>query len=159
PTALSNYSPNVHIYQAIDDDTTAYFVIKRSKYNTLYLEEDTVELNIMEKGFMEGAGFERIERKYLNIDGLPGLFATYKQKSSNKIVLTTYAIKGASVYLVSAWCQGEEQTAKARKAIESFKFVTVVSKQGKLQTDSIHKFSVSSPWPLPPDVNTYNFSF
>jgi uncharacterized protein YbaP (TraB family) len=159
PTALSNYSPGVHLFQLIDNDGSKYFILKQTKINKEYLEEDSVELNLVEKGFTERLGLQRTGRNYRSAEGFPYLTCTYANEEKDKYMIATYAFKGPHVYVVSAWCANEAALDKAKGTISSFRIIPDISKEGYLQNDTVHKFSVVSPVPLPPDVNTYNFSF
>lgn len=159
PTALSNYSPGIHLFQLIDTDGSKYFILKQAKINNEYLEEDSVELNLVEKGFTEDLGLQRTSRIYYAVSGFPHLTCTYSNREKGQYMIATYAFKGSQVYVVSAWCASEAALNKAKETITSFRIIPSVAKEGFLQTDTVHKFTVVSPVVLPPDINAYNFSF
>ncbi|MBP9186722.1 MAG: TraB/GumN family protein [Bacteroidia bacterium] len=158
-SALSNYTPNSHIYQAQDANGINYFLLKQVEINTTYLEEDSVEINLVERGFLEGTGLRLASRGYKTISGYPFMICTYTHPTKETKAAAIYAIKGSHVYAFSAWCNTDEQLAKAIEVLKTFKFVDIVSEPGKLRVDTVHKFTVVSPVPVPPDVNGYNFSF
>lgn len=158
-STMENYVPNSRIFQAVDNDGTKYFLLKEIQTNTTYMEEDSVEMNMVEKGFVEATGFKQTSREYFSLGGYPALKCTYKHPEKNTLMTATYVIRGGHVFALSAWCTDEAQLKKAQSVIGTFKLIPVVSSPGKPRIDTVHKFTVVSPVPVPPDVNTYNFSF
>ncbi len=158
-STLTNYTPNSHIFQAVDADGIKYFLLNQVAINTTYLEEDSVEINLVERGYLEGTGLTLMSRKYSSLGGYPILYCTYKHPNRDTKMAAIYVIRGSHVYAFSAWCTSDEQLKKAVDVLNTFKLVDVVSAPGKPRLDTVHKFTVVSPIPIPPDVNSYNFSF
>lgn len=158
-STLTNYTPNSHIFQAIDADGIKYFLLNQVAINTTYMEEDSVEINLVERGYLEGTGLRFLSREYSSLGGYPILTSTYKHPDRDTRVAAIYVIRGSHVYAFSAWCTTDEQLKKAIDVLKTFKLVDIVSAPGKPRIDTVHKFTVVSPIPVPPDVNGYNFSF
>lgn len=158
-STLKNYTPNTHIYQSTDNKGVNYAIFHQMHINTYYMEEDSVEMNIVERGYTQGAGLKRNSYTYFSLGGYPALKCTYKHNEKPLQMAALYVIRGAHVYAVTAWCQTDEQLKNALATINTFRLVELISNEGIWRTDTIHKFKVYSPIAIPPDVNAYSFSF
>ncbi|MCU0422033.1 MAG: TraB/GumN family protein [Bacteroidia bacterium] len=155
---LSNYTPGSIIYQAVHN-RERYFILTSPFFNTSYIEEDTVELNIAAFGFERKTNLMRNTHQYKNISGYPALFCTYRHKEKGTSMAAVYVIKGASVYVFSVWGDNPQISNEAIQVLNSIKLIEKVAPEAKFQTDTIHRFTLKSSVSLPPDINAYNMSF
>ncbi len=158
-SSLKNYAPNQHIYTAADSDGVNYFLLHQSFINTSYLEEDTVELNLIESGVIDGLNVKETSRKYINNNGYLTLQCNYNNSQDVACFTANYAIRGSHVYVIGAWYSNETGKQRATGVLSSFTLTSVVSEPATLRVDSAHFFTVNSCVAIPPDINRYDFSF
>jgi uncharacterized protein YbaP (TraB family) len=130
-------------YAATDKKNGNTYQIQRlSIHNYEFVEEDSMDLNLLDESF-SSSGFieETVSRNHSIENGYPVLNATYKHKDGS-ISKARYLLKGPQYYALITHGKKEEQM---QQFLNSFTIKPFVYKESQLQTDTNLLFSVSSP--------------
>lgn len=156
---LENFAPSAQIMQAVDKEGVSYMVMKLPQQNFMYLEEDTVELNVMEDGYLLGTNLKPVSHGFTSIGGYPALKGSYANAEKTNFMQAIFLIRGNSTYIASAYYHQEALADKAKGVLNTFKLLDLISEKSEERIDTTHRFKAFTPYKLPPDFNMFEYSF
>ncbi|HEU4472348.1 MAG TPA: TraB/GumN family protein [Flavisolibacter sp.] len=131
-------------YAAFDKQGNNYLIMQASLRNYSYAEEDSFVLNLMDESYAYSGFIDRkLERRFTRHDGFPALESRYRHKDSSYSTVR-HIIRGALHYVLLAHYKKEDEQVK--QFFRSFSIAPFVYPEARLQTDTVLKFTVMSPY-------------
>jgi uncharacterized protein YbaP (TraB family) len=142
-------------YESFDSATgDAYLIYKKSVQNYRFLEEDTINLELMEESFQLSDFVDRqLTRQFETYRGHSSLDATYRFKDGS-FCKTKFLVNGPHYYLLSARSNSGYKTFS--EFFDSFVFTPYKYNSFKNYTDTFVNISVRTPVVPDIDVNVRN---
>ena len=137
-------------YEAFDPSNgDACLVWKKTLQNYRYLEEDTVDLDLMEESFGLSEWIDKPLRRQMGLfKGHPCLDASFLEKDGS-FIRTRFLIRGPHYYLLAARSRNKEQ--RFSEFFDSFNFTPARYPNFKNYVDTFVNISVTSP--IIPDID------
>ena len=134
-------------FMALDKATnTGFEVVRTDVHNYGFVEEDSIDLNLMDESFGTSDFIEKeVSRKQTKWNGYSALDARYKYKDGS-IALVRFLVKGPHYYTLMA--HSKTENAKMTKFLNSFTITPFKYSSSQQVKDSSLSFTVNSPVPL-----------
>lgn len=132
-------------YEAVDSASkSTFFIWKKSVYNYEFLEEDTFDLSLIAESIRKSDLIEKeISRRNATQNGYAALDMSFELKSGG-IMQARAVLRGPHYYLIAA-TSPNKKTAAFDKYFQSFELTGFNYPTARLYTDSLLRFSVSTP--------------
>ncbi|RXK87142.1 TraB/GumN family protein [Filimonas effusa] len=132
-------------YEAVDSVTrNSFFVWKKSLYNYEFLEEDTFDISLIAESVRKSELIEKeISRKATVQNGYAALDMTYEMKNGG-FMKARAVIRGPHYYLLAA-TSPDKKTEGFDRFFDSFELTGFNYPVARLYTDSLLRFSVTTP--------------
>ncbi|MDR3714339.1 MAG: TraB/GumN family protein [Puia sp.] len=137
-------------YEAFDpSDGDAFLVWKKTVQNYRYLEEDTVDLDLMEESFGLSDWIDKpLHRQMGRFSGYPCLDASFLEKDGS-FIRARFLIRGPHYYLLAARSKNKDQ--RFSEFFDSFHFTQPRYHDFKNYVDTFVNIRVTSP--IIPDID------
>lgn len=132
------------LYAAYDPVTaTAVEVMRTDVHNYDFAEEDSFDLQLMEESFAASETIARnLSKQWTRVGGYRAMDARYRYKDSS-VALVRFLVRGPHYYTVIAHAKKENRWMA--QFLQSFALKPFSYGAALLQTDTLLKYSVSSP--------------